>query len=702
MDLDRREFLRLVGWSVLAAALPASRSSGEESSMSPKPSLPFILTPDDFQGKIAPVEGEAPFPEASWFRADAEESGLVYRVPPGALAEAQYLTADLLVEGDTIVVFGLALQEGREGPRFWAEFSALTECQARLRLPLEVVDQNRWRLEREGALLKPMFGGDRVDPARVDRILLGVWRKGDAPARFCLTPITVTAETPPLLNDPLLPKGPLLDELGQSRLRRWRGKSASAEEVTSRLRAQLEAADRHRWPETFSRWGGWKERKVEASGFFRTHHDGKRWWLVDPEGHLFWSAGPDVVGVGESVAAYAGLEKALSWMPKRDGEFSDAYTHWGPQGKALNYLIANLIRAFGGDWHDKWARLALGELRRLGFNTVGNWSEWKIARAAGIAYVRPLDREFSGVPRVFRDFPDVFHPDWPAEVERFAEQLRDTRDDPALIGYFLMNEPTWGFAEDTPAAGMLYNTPSCETRRALAEFLRERYGSQAALEGAWGKGVAFDAVAEGKWSRRLTDRAKADLEEFSTRMVDRLFTSLSEACRRVDPNHLNLGARYGTAPPDWALKGMHSFDVFSFNCYENRVNRAAEKISAVVKRPILIGEWHFGALDAGLPASGLRRVKNQRARGQAYRVYLEDAAAQPWCVGAHWFTLYDQSALGRPDGECYNIGFFDICHRPYEELCAAARRSHERLYAVAAGNAEPYDEKPEYLLELSL
>jgi hypothetical protein len=66
----------------------------------------------------------------------------------------------------------------------------------------------------------------------------------------------------------------------------------------------------------------------------------------------------------------------------------------------------------------------------------------------------------------------------------------------------------------------------------------------------------------------------------------------------------------------------------------------------------------------------------------------------------HWFTLYDQSALGRGDGENYNIGFVDICGRPYEALAAAARRSHERMYAVAAGEEQSFIEKPEYLPKL--
>ena len=59
--------------------------------------------------------------------------------------------------------------------------------------------------------------------------------------------------------------------------------------------------------------------------------------------------------------------------------------------------------------------------------------------------------------------------------------------------------------------------------------------------------------------------------------------------------------------------------------------------------------------------------------------------------------MYDQSALGRFVGECYNIGFLDICNRPYPELCAAARASHERVYAVATDELPPFDDAPEYL-----
>jgi hypothetical protein len=141
--------------------------------------------------------------------------------------------------------------------------------------------------------------------------------------------------------------------------------------------------------------------------------------------------------------------------------------------------------------------------------------------------------------------------------------------------------------------------------------------------------------------------------------------------------------------------------VFSFNCYRDRVPAdALEKITAATGRPVLIGEWHFGALDVGLPASGIGRVVDQAARGQAFRLYVEQAAAIPQCVGVHYFILNDQPCLGRFDGECYNIGFVDICNKPYEPLLKAARETHERLYAVAAGEVEPFADAPKYLPKL--
>lgn len=655
-------------------------------------------------GGLDAVPGPAPIAGAEWFVAQEPGAGLGWSFPAGTLNEGGFLTCDLLVDGHHLAVFELGLQEGEAGPKFTMIWSALNQCSARVRVNLpEVVTQNRWRFEREGAWLKPMCGGDRVELAKVDRMTLTVARKSDAPVRWCQTPVTISAVEPPRLKNLILPRGPLLDELGQSAIHDWPGKTRSVDEAVANLQTRYGGRNDRQWPEGWTKWGGWKSRTTIASGFFRHHHDGKRWWLVDPEGGLFWSAGMDCVRV-DTDAAHGGLDAALAWLPPAGGEFAAARSARGSDQPMVNYLSANLIRAFGpSDWRTKWAELALAELRELGFNTVANWSDWTIARDAQFPYVRPLNLTITKVPMLFRDFPDVFHPEWETECANFATQLNATKDDPAFIGYFLMNEPTWGFSPLCPAEGMLQNAPAgCHARRQLAEWLRERHGNEETLAKHWAQPVTLAKVRDGGWGATFSPAARKDLETFSELMTERYFDGLTQACRTVDPKHMNLGIRYYTVPPWWAIKGMKAFDVFSVNGYDLVVRPELGDLSKKLAMPVMVGEWHFGALDAGLPASGIGHVRTQTDRGRAYRRYVEDAAAKPWCVGVHWFTLYDESALGRFDGENWNIGFFDVCHRPYEPLGNAARLAHERLYDIAAGLTPPTTDAPEYLPKLFL
>ncbi|MFW6066642.1 MAG: hypothetical protein ACOC9S_07455 [Planctomycetota bacterium] len=620
-----------------------------------------------------------------WYKADDAGAELHYRIEPGTLTETGWLAADMMLDGEFLVVFRIALTESETGRTFKLSFGGLNQCSLRVRIPLTLLKQDRWMYRREGGWLKPLCYADAVEPAKVDKMSLMVLRKSGQACRFRIGPFSYSPSEPPALTAPELPRGPLLDEFGQSTLHGWPGRTRDEAELTARLREQAESASRNAWPESFGRWGGAKDIRFEGTGFFRTHHDGDRWWLLDPSGRAFFSSGLNCVRPA-TWAVCEQLESALTWLPDSDGDYRDARGHL--RGKdQVNYLIANFIRVFGPEhWREKWAEITLAQMRQAGFNTVANWSNWRFAQAAGFPYVRPLRFRPQHAGTVFRDFPDVFAKEFAEDAQEYSQQLCETAGDPALVGYFLMNEPQWGFASQTPAEGMLLNTPRCATRKALAETLRGKYGDDKRLAAAWGVPATLAQVAEGPWKHPLTDAARRDLKEFSTQMVGKLFETLTGACRKVDRDHLNLGARYYTTPPDWALAGMGGFDVFSINCYEARPPaEKLEYIESATSRPVMLGEWHFGALDAGLPASGIYRVGTQADRGAAFRNYLEAAAAHPCCVGAHYFTLYDQSALGRFDGENYNIGFLDVCNRPYGSLLSAARESHERLYAVAAG-----------------
>ncbi len=661
----------------------------------------------------SPASRALPFADSSGSGAWIDlSSPLETRFVPGAFTPSDWLTADFYNPHPVLLQLKLSFLPSADSARVGEIiFGLYPRVRARLRIPASALAQGAWLLPREGALLKPMCGGDVIRPEELTLLRLGLLAGPGDDSSLWATPFTISPTEPPLLDRAEAAHPVLLDALGQNATGDWPGRTADETTLIARLRADLARADSAAYPEHWTRWGGSASLRFPATGWFRTHHDGRRWWLVDPEGGAFWSTGPCCASPLVE-AATGGLEHLLAWAPPaKDPAWAEARLHRASgtfRGPGINHLAANLLRAFGpADWRAAWRRLAAAALRRQRFNTIANWSDLELGRESRIPYTRPL-RDLSSltVPKLFRDFPDVHHPGFPAACAVWAEQLQTTRDDPAFLGYFICNEPTWAISKNCPAAGMLVNAaPGAPGRRAFTEWLRARHATDAALAAAWGEpSASFARVAEGDWSTPPASPAfVADAELFSGLMAARLFDILGAACRAVDPHHLNLGARFAHLPASWMRDAFGSFDVFSFNSYSKRPRAAAAEISALLQKPVLIGEWHFGATDAGHPAAALETVATQADRGLAYRRYLEAHAAEPWCVGAHWFTLYDQSALGRFDGEPYNCGFYDVCHREHAELGAAARASHERLYAVAAGEERPAELPPaRHLPRLSL
>src|SRR5208283_2280762 len=121
-------------------------------------------------------------------------------------------------------------------------------------------------------------------------------------------------------------------------------------------------------------------------------------------------------------------------------------------------------------------------------------------------------------------------------------------------------------------------------------------------------------------------------------------------------------------------------DVVSFNRYQKSV--AELRLPEGVDRPIVIGEFHFGALDRGMFHTGLVPTASQKDRADAYRRYVRSAIGHPQIVGTHWFQFGDEAITGRGDGENYQIGFVDVCDTPYAETIVASREIGAELYAL--------------------
>jgi hypothetical protein len=151
-----------------------------------------------------------------------------------------------------------------------------------------------------------------------------------------------------------------------------------------------------------------------------------------------------------------------------------------------------------------------------------------------------------------------------------------------------------------------------------------------------------------------------------------------DAIKAVSPHQLYLGCRFAWVN-DLAVKAAAKYcDVISFNLYQRSV---ADFRCPSGDKPLIIGEFHFGALDRGMFHTGLVPTENQAARADAYKNYVLGALKHPQIVGTHWFQWKDEPLSGRVyDEENYQIGFLDVADTPYRETIEASREIGYHLY----------------------
>src|SRR6185437_8791310 len=92
--------------------------------------------------------------------------------------------------------------------------------------------------------------------------------------------------------DAVLENHPLVDEFGQWIESKWDGKAGSVDQLKKDWAQEAESLPQGDYG--YCRYGGYRKTKARATGFFRVEEVNRRWWFVDPDGHLFFSTGADV------------------------------------------------------------------------------------------------------------------------------------------------------------------------------------------------------------------------------------------------------------------------------------------------------------------------------------------------------------------------------------------------------------------------
>jgi len=422
-----------------------------------------------------------------------------------------------------------------------------------------------------------------------------------------------------------------------------------------------------------------------ATGFFRVIEKDGRWWVIDPLGR-----GSILLGIDH--VTYHGH---YSQRTKR------GYYHEFNKTKFPNKA----------DWEVE----TLARLKSWGFNALGAGCDLALAHR-GLVHTKFLilgdslcranwqgqDPDLFICPNEHRPcsaFPNVFHPLFPVWADYVARQkCAPVRSDPWLFGYFIDNELAWWGRGDL-ATG-LFDAVSQLPEKHSAKVAQRQFLASRGVKGAVPNDVKLD---------------------FLKLAAERYFGVSCAAIRRHDPNHLVLGARFaglrGAHPVVWETAAKHC-DVVTFNCYPwadldrnvmftgrgcnaIRIVDAFSELYGRVRRPMLVTEWSFPALDSGLPCLGGagQRFRTQALRTQATELFARTMLALPFLIGYDYFMWVDQPPEGISDQfpEDSNYGLVNERGVAYPEITSMFARLHGNLGSVCRAEipAERKDADPQ-------
>ena len=491
---------------------------------------------------------------------------------------------------------------------------------------------------------------------------------------------------------------PFIDAYGQYMHKDWPGKIHDDAELKQSLAHERTLLEETPCLPGMDAMDGWQEGpQLEATGWFRVEKVNGRWWFVTPEGHLFLSIGVNCVHYGDSTFI-EGRDDWFAGLPDADGSLGN---FWGSvsgvhsmaeaindKGRTFNHYGCNLKRKYGEDYIAEARNMAYNRLHAWGFTTIGNWSDGDVQTLSPMPFTvtggSGNARALEGSAGYWGKMKDVFDP---AFVENtnisIAQVAADYRDNPKVVGFFVDNEMSWSGI----ALAALQSPADQPAREVFIALLQEQYKDIATLNEAWKSNAADWATLQ--MPTVPNHQCRDDCVTFEYRFARRYFETVAGALRQHAPNHLYLGCRFTPVyAPEPAVRACAEVvDVVSYNMYSRKI--ASDQYCDFGK-PVIFGEFHFGATDRGMFHPGLQTTADQNERAASYATYIESLALHPAAIGAHWFKYSDQPTTGRTlDGENYNIGLVTIADEPYPELIDAAKGIHQRMYSLRYNTPAP-------------
>lgn len=394
-----------------------------------------------------------------------------------------------------------------------------------------------------------------------------------------------------------------------------------------------------------SKYGGWKKKQAEATGFFRTEKIGDRWWCVDPDGYLYFNVALNSISRGGSERNKKALEEKFG-TPE----------NWISQ--TISMLQENGFTC-AGSWSDYSAVIEANKKSDKPFAYTINWNFMSsYGKERGGTYQLPGHTGYPG------DAIFVFDPEWETFCDRHAQQAAQYKDDPNLFGYFSDNEMPFRFRSLDNYLALPENDPG---HIAAAKWLNDQ-------------NIKKDEITD---SHR---------EAFMPVVAERYFSVVAAALRKYDPNHMYIGARFYSNEknyPSFMKTAGKYLDIISNNYYGKWTPDSADMAdwTAWSGRPFIITEYYTKGEDSGMPnQSGAGWiVRTQRDRGLFYQNYNLALLESKNCVGWHYFKYQDNDPTATgvdPSNTDSNKGIVNNYYEVWTPMMELMKQLNTQVYSI--------------------
>ena len=390
--------------------------------------------------------------------------------------------------------------------------------------------------------------------------------------------------------------------------------------------------------------------------FFHTMKIDGRWWTIDPLGNPFFRTACVSISYGSS--------------PNQEKLSDNKY------GSVSN-----------------WALAATQEMKELGFNSTGGWSDIKnlintdkplvqtsiIYTMAEYAKQRGLNVSDSGSTEFLYNVIPAFDP----AFKTYAESLirKDVvayKDSPYIYGWMSDNELPGDL-------DMLDNALSLD-------YTDERFVYSYAT--AWTFMYVKTGMNENVSRADVTDELR---REYRAMVYDKYYEVVTELFEKYAPNHMYLGCRLLTDnyQDEYVMRvSGYWCDIVTFNYYYVWTPEAEflTNIQNWLNTPFVITEWYAKGMDACETTPGLTNesgvgwtVKTQQDRGLFYQNYALMLLECKGCVGFDWFKYWDNDPsdttadLSNRDS---NKGILDNNGNMYTDLTNLMKELNTQKYSL--------------------